>query len=118
MEHQAERTEVKLEESAMAVVVYHDRILTTNEVIYGKETISLPKGHKEENENILDTAIRECFEETNIVITKDDLVMQLPSYSYEFLTPSDQFVRKTIVPFLFRVDCEGIPLLGGFLHHL
>ena len=110
MERQAERAEVKFEESAMAVVVYHDKILTTNEVIYGKETLSLPKGHREENETILDTAIRECFEETNIVITKDDLVMELPSYSYEFLTPSSQFVRKTIFPLLFRVDREGIPL--------
>ena len=110
MENQAESTEAKCEKSAMAVVLYHDKILATNELIYGKETLSLPKGHKEENETILDTAIRECFEETNIVITKDNFVRELPPYSYEFLTPSDQLVRKTIVPFLFRVDREGTPL--------
>ena len=91
----------------MAVVLYHDKILATVELIYGKETLSLPKGHKEENETSLDTAIRECFEETNVVITRDDLVMELPSYSYEFLTPSNQFIRKTIIPFLFRIDREG-----------
>ena len=110
MEHQVGSAQVKLEESAMAVVIYHDKILTTNECIYGKETLSLPKGHKEENETILETAIRECFEETNIVITKDDLVTELSHYSYEFLTPSNQLIRKTIVPFLFRINREGTPL--------
>ena len=110
MEHRVRSAHVKLEESAMAVVIYHDKILTTNECIYGKETLSLPKGHKEENETILETAIRECFEETNIVITKDDLVIELPPYSYEFLTPSNQLVRKTIVPFLFRINHAGTPL--------
>lgn len=98
---------VKAEKSAMAVVTYQGKILATNELIYGKETLSLPKGHKEENETILEAAIRECFEETNLVITKDDLVMELPSYSYEFLTPSNELIRKTIVPFLFRVEREG-----------
>ena len=110
MEHQVDPAEVKIEESAMAVVIYHDKILTTNECIYGKETLSLPKGHREENEMLLEAAIRECFEETNIVITKDNLVMELSPYSYEFLTPSNQFVRKTIAPFLFRIMREGEPL--------
>lgn len=98
---------VKAEKSAMAVVTYQGKILATNELIYGKETLSLPKGHKEENETILEAAIRECFEETNLIITKDDLVMELPAYSYEFLTPSNELIRKTIVPFLFRVEREG-----------
>lgn len=75
------------------------KILSTNEVIYEKEALSLPKGHKEENETLIETAIRECFEETNIVVTKEDFIRELTPYSYEFLTPSDKFVRKTIVPF-------------------
>lgn len=101
---------VKIEESAMAVVIYNGKILSTNELIYGKETLSLPKGHKEENESLIETAIRECFEETNVVITKDDLVKELTSYSYEFLTPSNKSIRKTIVPFLFKVKEEGNPI--------
>ena len=94
----------------MAVVICKDKILTTNELIYGKETLSLPKGHREKDEEITDTAIRECFEETNIVLTKENFVKELPSYSYEFLTPANQLIRKTIVPLLFKVDGEGNPL--------
>lgn len=102
--------ETKIELSAMAVVIYNGKILSINEIIYGKETLSLPKGHKEENESIIETVIRECYEETNIVISKEDLVKELTSYSYEFLTPSNKLIRKTIVPFLFEVQTEGNPI--------
>lgn len=97
------------ETSAMAVVLCNEKILATNELIYGKETLSLPKGHKEENESLIDTAIRECFEETNILITKADLIKELKSFSYEFLTPANKLIRKTIVPFLFELKYEGEP---------
>ena len=103
-------TKAQIEESAMAAVVCKDKILATNELIYGKNTLSLPKGHREENEDIVDTAIRECFEETNILITRDNLAGKLDPFSYEFLTPSNTLIRKTIYPFLFRVDDEGEPL--------
>ncbi len=108
----AEATKVleSIELSAMAVVMCDGRVLSTNELIYGKETLSLPKGHKEKNESLIEAAIRECFEETNIVISEEDLVRQLTPYSYEFLTPSNRLVRKTIVPFLFEVNEEGHPI--------
>lgn len=99
----------KEELSAMAVVVCNGRILSTVEEIYGKETLSLPKGHKEENETLVETAIRECFEEANILISKDDLVKELNSFSYKFLTPENKLIRKTIVPFLFEIKDYGIP---------
>lgn len=86
----------KAEESAMAVVTCKNKILTTTELIYGTQTLSLPKGHREENEEIVDTAIRECFEETNITLTKENLIKELTPYSYEFLTPSNQLIKKTI----------------------
>jgi mutT protein len=103
-------TKAKIELSAMAVVMCNGKILSTNEMIYGKETLSLPKGHKEENETIIETAIRECYEETNIIVIKDDLVKELTSFSYEFLTPSNKLIRKTIVPFLFEIKEEGNPI--------
>ena len=103
-------TKAKIEESAMAVVTFGNSILATNELIYGKETLSLPKGHKETGETLVETAIRECFEETNICLTKDNFVKDLTAYSYEFLTTSNQLIRKTVTPFLFRVDDEGAPL--------
>ena len=103
-------TKAKLEESAMAVVTCGNKILATREIIYGKETLSLPKGHREAGETLLNTAIRECFEETNISITMNNFVKELPAYSYEFLTPSNQLIRKTVTPFLFSADGEGNPL--------
>ncbi len=105
-----ERAPDSIELSAMAVVLCGESILAINEMIYGKEVLSLPKGHKEEGETLVETAIRECFEETNIVVTEDDLIRELASYSYEFSTPSGKFVRKTVVPFLFVTKSEGEPM--------
>lgn len=58
---------------------------------------------------MIETAIRECFKETNVVITPADMRRQLTAFSYEFLTPSDKLVRKTIVPFLFEIADFGNP---------
>ena len=106
MEYQTRKLD-SVEVSAMAVVVCNGKILATVENIYGKLALSLPKGHQEVGETLLQTAIRECFEETNVVVTQQNLVKQLKSYSYEFSTPSGKFVRKTIAPFLFMVDNQG-----------
>jgi ADP-ribose pyrophosphatase YjhB (NUDIX family) len=56
------------ETSAIAVVICNNKILTTHEMIYGDLKISLPKGHSENEESIIYCAIRETFEETNIII--------------------------------------------------
>lgn len=96
--------------SAMAVVLCCNKLLTTNENIYGNNTLSLPKGHNEEGESVLETAIRECYEETNILLTKENFVKELPSFFYEFFTPSNNIVRKTIVPLLFNVTDYGNPI--------
>ncbi len=95
--------------SAMAVVLCGESILATNEWIYGKAALSLPKGHREEGERLIETAIRECFEETGIVISEADAKRELPPFSYEFLTPSGERIRKTITPFLFEVESMGTP---------
>lgn len=98
------------ETSAMAVVLSNDKILVINEIVYGQETLSLPKGHKESGEPLVETAIRECFEETNIIISKEDLIKQLEPFLYEFSPPSNKVIRKVIVPFLFKAKNEGNPL--------
>lgn len=100
----------KIEESAMAVVLCNGKLLTTYEMIYGKEVLSLPKGHVEENEAPLAASIRECYEETNIAINETHLVKQLTPYSYEFLKPSNELIRKTLTPYLFEVKDFGNPL--------
>ena len=100
-------SDIRFEESAMAVVFCNNLLLTTIELIYGKEILSLPKGHTEEGETALDAAIRECYEETNIVIGASDLVRELKPYSYEFMNPSGAVIRKRIVPYLFEVAHFG-----------
>ena len=99
-----------IEQSAMAVVLCKGKILATVEDIYGRNVLSLPKGHNEQGETLLHTAIRECFEETNIVLTEENLVEALTPYSYQFSTPSNKLVQKTIAPFLFEVESEGQPI--------
>ena len=93
----------KIEESAMAVVVCNGKILATNEMIYGRATLSLPKGHIEENETALKTSIRECYEETNIVINETNLVEKLTPYSYEFLTVCPYENVKNVVDEALKV---------------
>lgn len=100
----------KVELSVMPVVMCNDNILTTNEMIFGTNSLSLPKGHCEKKESLIETAIRECFEETNVIISKDNFVKELQPYSYEFLTPSNKLVKKTIVPLLFKVNDLGNPM--------
>ena len=99
-----------IEQSAMAVVLCKGKILATVEDIYGRNVLSLPKGHNEQGETLLQTAIRECFEETNIVLTEENLVKALTPYSYQFSTPSNKLVQKTMAPFLFEVESEGQPI--------
>ena len=99
-----------IEQSAMAVVLCKGKILATVEDIYGRKVLSLPKGHNEQGETLLQTAIRECFEETNIILTEENMVKALAPYSYQFSTPSNKLVQKTIAPFLFEVESEGQPI--------
>ncbi len=98
------------EESAMAVVICKGQILTTNEMVFGTEKLSLPKGHVEENETAVEASARECLEETNVRIDKADLVKELTPYSYEFLTPANKLIRKTLTPYLFELKEFGDPM--------
>lgn len=97
------------EKSAMAVVVCKGKILTTKENIYGNEVFSLPKGHIENGETMIETAIRECFEETNVVLTEEDLVCELTEFDYTFTNHNGRQVRKVVFPLLFVIEDFGNP---------
>ena len=97
------------EQSAMAVVLCNGKVLATVEVIYGKPVLSLPKGHIEYGETVLDTAIRECFEETGVVLEKKFAQKELTPYSYGFTTPNGEEIRKTITPVLFVLTTQPLP---------
>lgn len=100
---------IKHELSAMAVVICQDKVLATVENIYGKPVLSLPKGHVEEGETVLDAAMRECYEETDVQLNKQDFVKELPSYSYNFTTPEGVEICKTIAPILFVLHIFPTP---------
>lgn len=101
--------EVLQEHSAMAVVFCNGRILTTREDIYGKIVLSLPKGHVEEGETTSQAAIRECFEETNVVVSDKDIIAYIVPFKISFITPNGQNVEKIIAPVLFKTMDEGNP---------
>ena len=99
----------RIERSAMAVVIWKEKILCTEEEIYGVPCLSLPKGHIEKGETVLKAAIRECYEETNVVIKESDLVEYLDSYEVVFTNHYFDIVKKIIYPVLFVVKEQGEP---------
>lgn len=101
--------EILQEHSAMAVVFCNGRVLATREDIYGKIVLSLPKGHVEAGETVSETAIRECFEETNVSVTAADIIEEITSFKISFIKPDGQNVEKIITPILFRLTSEGEP---------
>lgn len=95
---------MKKEISAMAVVFLNHQILATEELIYGKVRLSLPKGHVEQGESLIDCAIRECFEETNCKLTKNQVLKELEPFIVNFLNSENEEVEKGIYPIVFKVD--------------
>lgn len=95
---------MKKEISAMAVVFLNHQILVTEELIYGKVRLSLPKGHVEQGETLIDCAIRECFEETNCKLTKNQVLKELEPFIVHFLNSENEEVEKEIYPIVFKVD--------------
>lgn len=98
----------KQEESAMAIVFYQQQILTTNEMIYGKQVLSLPKGHVEKGETYIETAIRECFEETNLILHKDEVIDTLSPIHIEFINHHNEEIHKTIYPIVFSIKHQSL----------
>ncbi len=95
--------EYKVEESAMAIVFYKEFILSTIENIYGNLVLSLPKGHIESGETRLNAAIRECYEETNIMLKKENFYKEGIPYSIRFIDHHNHPVLKWIYPICFKI---------------
>lgn len=92
------------EESAMGIVLYQNRILATKEDVYGNIAFSLPKGHIENNETNMETAIQEVEEETGFKVDKKDFIKELEGYEVKFINHHYQLIKKKITPILFKVD--------------
>ena len=63
---------------------------------------ALPGGRCEENETLLETAIRECQEECGLTLTQKDLCAQLPVETAGRHVGIETFVQ----PFLFEIEQE------------
>jgi multimeric flavodoxin WrbA/8-oxo-dGTP pyrophosphatase MutT (NUDIX family) len=100
-------TDYTHEESAMAIVLCQNTVLATIEEVYDKATLSLPKGHIEEGEKPIDAAIRECFEETNEIITPENFVEELKPFDIVFVNYCNKLIKKTIYPLVFKIDKPG-----------
>ncbi len=103
------KTAVRKETSAMAVVFFQNKILATVEDIYGKPALSLPKGHVEEGETNVQTAIRECREETGITLSAEQVVLQTDPFVVNFENHLGEKVQKSIFPVVFRLQEKQSP---------
>ncbi len=86
--------------SSPPVVLCRGMVLMTKELIYGKEKVSLPKGHIEKGETKLEAAIRECYEETGILLDTGDFRQEFKPFSADFTDDHDGAIQKTIFPHL------------------
>jgi 8-oxo-dGTP pyrophosphatase MutT (NUDIX family) len=91
----------------MAIVFYKSKVLSTVEEVYNRPTLSLPKGHLENGESPLEAAIRECFEETNEIITPENFVEELKPFDIVFVNYCNKLIKKTIYPLVFKIDKPG-----------
>ena len=61
--------------SAGIIIRYKDSVLLCHPTnAPRKDSFSFPKGLVEDGEDLIDAAIRECFEETGIKVSKDRIV--------------------------------------------
>jgi len=63
-----------------------------------------PKGHLEKGEEMLDGAVRELFEETNLTV--DDLLCDTPFVEHYQFEVNKQVVKKTVTYFAAYVSGE------------
>ena len=86
-----------------AVVEHKGRFLFVEEAPAGRPVINQPAGHLDENESILDAAIRETHEETGHRFTPEYII---GLYRWQSPTDNETFVR---VAFFGSVDTESQP---------
>lgn len=80
------------------IVIYQNEILVLEEKTMNANKISLPIGIIEPGESNLQSAIRNCYEETGIVVTQRDFVKDLKAY---VIQKND--ISTTINPLVFRL---------------
>ena len=94
--------------SAIIIVNKNGEILLQERMDNGRW--GLPGGCQELGEDLKDTAIREAFEETNIEIKKEDLILidNISGESRKRTYPNGDIVYNNTSLYLFRIDDNQI----------
>ena len=92
--------------SAGILIVYNDKILLCHPTNASwKETFSPPKGLIDENEDLIDGAIRECKEEVGISINRDQI-------GDRFIVPYKKGRNLYKKVFLYKVKIDSLSEVG------
>lgn len=92
--------------SAGIILKYKDSILLCHPTNASwKETYSFPKGLIEDGEDLIDAAIRECFEETGIKVTREQIVNK-------YLVPYKKGRNYFKKVYLYQVNVSSLKDIG------
>ena len=94
--------------SAGGVIVNQDKVL----LLKREKSWVFPKGKIKDGESLIQTAIREIFEETRIIV--NDKGIEIGNTNYKYITNDEQF-EKTVYYYLFIVDDVSVNIEKTFL---
>ena len=94
--------------SAGGVIIYQNKVL----LLKREKSWVFPKGKVKEGESLIQTAIREIFEETGIKV--NDKSIEIGNTNYKYMTNDEQF-EKTVYYYLFIVNDISVNIEKTFL---
>ena len=94
--------------SAGGVIINQNKIL----LLKREKSWVFPKGKVKEGESLIQTAIREIFEETGIKV--NDKSIEIGNTNYKYMTNDEQF-EKTVYYYLFIVSDVSVNIEKTFL---
>ena len=87
--------------SSMAIVIGKSKNKNKVLILNNEGEWVFPKGHVENDETYLQTAIRELKEESNVCVSEDDSLGQIDEFKFYF---DKEKAIKVIKVFLFKID--------------
>jgi len=94
--------------SAGGVIINQNKVL----LLKREKSWVFPKGKVKEGENLIQTAIREIFEETGIIANEKGI--EIGNTNYKYMTNDEQF-EKTVYYYLFIVSDVSVNIEKTFL---
>lgn len=97
-----------MEKSAGLVVISDNKILLVHPKGCGdKNEWSIPKGNIENGDGTMETAIRETFEETGVIINSDDIESDMHVFYYR---KKNKDIKKYIYYYIVNIKPENIKI--------